>query len=195
MARSNEALSGLRNRTMMLILGGAALVLLIWYVGYFSPAGKHLAAINTQTQGAQTEQAQLNEQLAKLKTYSHETGKLMQLSDRLAAALPPTTDIYNYITALSNAGASAGVSIQSVSPNIPSVASGVSVIPVDLTVKGNYDQTLAFIKALYNLPRLTFITSVEISGGGGTTNRSTSLTDSLELDILATPTSSTSSSG
>jgi Tfp pilus assembly protein PilO len=197
MAISTDRLGALKNRTMMLIIGGAGLVLLIWFVAYFSPAGKQLGAINTKTQAAQTEQVQLNSQLARLRTYSKETGTLALLSDRLAAALPPTTDIYDYITALSNAGSAANMKILSIDPATATVAGPVSAIPVSVTASGTYDQTLAFIKDLYALPRLTVITSISLSGGGTTTSRTSVLQGTFSLYIFALPTQvkSTTNSG
>jgi Tfp pilus assembly protein PilO len=194
MASSTPTLGALKNRTMLLVIGGSVLVLLIWFVAYFSPSGKQLGTISTKTQSARTEQVQLDSQLARLRAYSKETGTLALLSDRLGAALPPTTDIYDYITALSNAGSAAHVQIQSVDPGLATTGGPVSTTTVGVTTMGSYDQTLAFIKALYALPRLTIITSVEISGGGSTTNRSTALQGNFELDIfsLSTPTKPTS---
>jgi len=188
MAGTSPALAGLRNRTMLLVIGGAVFVLLIWFVAYFSPAGKQLASVNAKTQTALVQQSQLDQQLARLRSYSKETGTLLQLSDRLSAALPPTTDIYDYLTALSNAAASAHVTIQSVSPSTPTTAGALSVIAVQVATTGSYDQTLAFIKALYALPRLTIISSLQISGGGSGSNRSVALQGSFALDIFALPT-------
>jgi Tfp pilus assembly protein PilO len=182
---------------MLLIIGATLLVLLIWFVAYFSPSGKQLSSVNAQTQTAQTEQAQLNEQLSRLKSYSKQTGALLQLSDRLTAALPTTTDIYNYITELSNAANATGAHIESVSPNAPGPAAPgkVSVISVGITASGTYDQLLAFMKALYALPRLTVISSVEIAGGGTSTNRSTPLDGTFQVAIFSLPTTAASTSG
>ncbi|HXQ19188.1 MAG TPA: type 4a pilus biogenesis protein PilO [Acidimicrobiales bacterium] len=191
MAGSPTALVGLRNRTMVLTIGGALFVLLIWFVAYFSPAGKQLASANTQTQAALVQQSQLDQQLARLRSYSKETSTLVQLSDRLSAALPPTVDIYDYITALSNAAVAAHVSIQNVSPTTPTSAGAVSVIQVNVTTTGTYDETLAFIKALYALPRLTIISSLQISGGGTSASRGTSLQGTFTLDIFSLPTAPT----
>jgi Tfp pilus assembly protein PilO len=185
MADTTDKLGALKNRTIVLIIGGSLLVLLIWFVGYFSPSGKQLAAIKTQTQTATSEQAQLNSQLARLRTYSNESGELALLSDRLGAALPPTTDIYDYITALSNAGAAADVKIQNIDPGTTTAGGPVSVTSVNISTTGTFDQTLAFIKDLYALPRLTVITSVQIVGGGAGTTRSASLQTSYSLDIFA----------
>jgi Tfp pilus assembly protein PilO len=199
MAAKGETLAGLRNRTMLLIIAGTLVVLLIWFVAYFSPSGKKLDSVNAQTQSAQTEQSELNAQLTRLRTYANQAGALIQLSDRLTAALPTTIDIYDYITALSNAAGSTGVNIQSISPSAPASAPGkVTVIPVEVTVQGDYDQMLAFMKALYALPRLTVIQSVQLSGGGANTNRGTQLSASFDLDIFAlagAPTTSTTTGG
>jgi Tfp pilus assembly protein PilO len=188
---ATDRLAGLKNRTMMLIIGGTVLALLIWYVAYFSPSGKQLRAVGTQTQTAQSEQAQLNTELIRLRSYSKETGTLALLSDRLTAALPATTDIYDYITALSNAGTAANVKITSIDPGAAAVVGPVSVIPVSISATGTYDQTLAFIKALYALPRLTVISSLDISGGGSQTSRSTDLQSTYSLDIFALPSATT----
>jgi Tfp pilus assembly protein PilO len=188
-------LGALRNRTMMLVIGGAVLVLLIWFVAYFSPSGKRLSAISTQTQAALTEQSQLNLQLARLRSYSKEAGTLALLSQRLTSALPPTTDIYDYITALSNAGSAANVKIASIDPGTAVAAGPVSVISVSLTASGDYDQMLAFIKALYALPRLTVISGVDLSGGGATSTRTASLTGSFSLEIFALPSAVAAAAG
>jgi Tfp pilus assembly protein PilO len=71
------------------------------------------------------------------------------------------------------------------------VVGPVSVIPVSISASGTYDQTLAFIKALYALPRLTVISSVDISGGGTQTTRSTALQSTYSLDIFALPSATT----
>jgi type IV pilus assembly protein PilO len=195
MPAGTAKLGALRNRTMMLVIGGSVLILLIWFVAYFSPSGKHLSAINTQTQAAKTEQSQLNSQLARLRTYSKETGTLALLSERLTSALPPTTDIYDYITALSNAGSAANVKIVSIDPGTAAAAGPVSVIPISLTAAGTYDQMLAFIKALYALPRLTVISSLEISGGGTATSRTSTLQGTFSLEIFALPSAVTPAAG
>ena len=191
-AGTSQALAGLRNRTMLLIIGGALVVLLIWFVAYFSPSGKQLSSVNAQTVSAQTQQAQLNEQLARLKVYANQAGALLQLSNRLTAALPSTTDIYDYITELSNAANATGVTILSVSPDTPTSTPGkVTLIPVQVSTQGSYDQMLAFMKALYALPRLTIMNSVQLSGGGSGTNRSTQLSASFDMDIFALPSAPT----
>ena len=184
---NTEILTMLRQRKVLIGASVALVVVLIWLVAVFVPEGHKLAAVNEKTAAAQTEQTNLEDRLAKLKSYSKESAEFEALSARLSAAVPTTTDVYDYITAISNAAAAAGVKVTSVDP-APAVSStGVAVVPVTVAVMGRYDQTLAFIKAIYALPRLTVITQVSITGGGAATSRSTGLTTQMSMDILAQP--------
>ena len=135
--------------------------------------------------GAAIQRPAAQDRLARLKTYSKESAEFEALSQRLTAAVPATSDVYDYITALSNAAAATGVDVTSVSPSSAVTGGNVAVVPVSLSVSGSYDQTLAFIKALYALPRLTIITQVSLTGGGNGTARSTGLTSEFSLYILA----------
>lgn len=182
-----EILAVMRQRKVLIGLVVGLFVLLIWLVAVFTPEGHKLAAVNTQTQAAQVQQTTLQDRLARLKSYSKESAEFEALSQRLTAAVPPTSDVYDYITAISQAAAATGVQVSSVDPSAPVTGGNVAVVPVTVAVTGSYDQTLAFIKALYAMPRLTIITQVSLSGGGNGTGRSTALTDQFSLDILAQP--------
>ena len=111
------------------------------------------------------------------------------MSKQLTAAVPNTADIFNYITALQNTATAAGVTVTTLSPTQPVAATGerFATIAVQMTVTGTYDDTLALIKGLYALPRLTSINTVSITGGGPTTNRSTALTTALALTAYTSP--------
>jgi len=182
---NSEVVAVLRQRKVLIGLAVGLFVVLLWLVAVFVPEGHKISAVNTQAQAAQAQQTALQDRLARLKTYSKESAEFEALSQRLTAAVPPTSDVYDYITAISNAAAATGVNVSDVSPSSAVTDGNVAVVPVTVTAAGNYDQTLAFIKALYALPRLTIITQVSISGGGTGTGRSTALADQFSLDILA----------
>jgi Tfp pilus assembly protein PilO len=184
---STEILTALRQRKVLIAAGVVLVVLLIWLVAVFVPEGHKLAAVNAKSQQAQAEQSVLQDRLARLKAYSKQSAEFEALSQQLTAAVPTTTDVYDYITAISNAATSTGMKVSGVSPSAAVASGTVATIPVTVSATGRYDQTLAFIKALYALPRLTVITSISISGGGTGSNRSTTLTDQFSLAILAQP--------
>ncbi len=184
----------LRQRRVLFAIGIALVVLLIWLLAVFNPEGHKLAAVNDSVQQAQSQQNALDARLAQLKAYSKESATFQALSSRLSSAVPATSDLYNYITEISNAASATGVSVQNVNPQTPVSEGNVAVIPLTVSVKGTYDQTLAFMKALYALPRLTVISSVQISGGGNNTSRSTPLSGEFDIDIFAQPAAAQSGS-
>jgi Tfp pilus assembly protein PilO len=184
---NSEIIGVLRQRKVLLATSVGLLVVLIWLVAVFVPEGHKLAAVDIKAQQAQTEQAALQARLMRLRGYSKESAQFQALGQRLTAAVPATSDVYDYITAISNAAAATGMQIASVDPAQPVTGGKIAVVPVTVGATGTYDQTLAFIKALYALPRLTIITDVSISGGGNGTSRSTGLTTQFSLDILAQP--------
>jgi len=177
----------LRQRRVLIAAAVALLVILIWMVALFLPEGRKVGTINVKVQAAQNEQVQLQDRLARLKSYSRESAKFEALQAKLTASVPSTTDIYDYITAISQIATATGIKVSNVDPQPAQASGNVSVIPVAISASGTYDQTLAFIKALYALPRLTLISNVSISGGGNNTNRGTVLNDQFSLEILAQP--------
>jgi Tfp pilus assembly protein PilO len=183
---SPEVLQMMRQRKVLLPALGVLLIALIWVIAVFDPQGHKLASVNASVQTAQNQQYALQARLDRLKIYSKESAQFEALASRLSTAVPSSTGVYDYITALSNAASSAGLKIQSIAP-APAVASGnVAAIPVVVSATGTYSQTLAFIEDLYALPRLTVIEQLSITGGGDGTSRSTTLTDEFNLDIFAT---------
>jgi Tfp pilus assembly protein PilO len=184
---NSDLLGVLRQRKVLVSAGVTLLVLLIWLVAVFNPEGHKLSNVNSEVQAAQSEQASLQARLDRLRVYSKESAVFEALGQRLSAAVPPTADFYDYITAISNAAAATHMAVSSISPGNPSSAGNVTAIPVVLAASGNYSQTLAFVKAIDALPRLTVITQLSISGGGTNSGRSTVLTDEFNMEILAQP--------
>lgn len=175
------------SRTLGIAIVVTLVVVLVWLLAFFNPQGHKLAGLQTQEQQARSQQLQLESQLAVLRADSKESPLLQALSQKLSAAVP-SSDGGNYVylgTTLPNTATAAGVHIESISPGAPVVAGGVSVTPISVATQGTYDQTLAFIKALYALPRLTVVTNVQLGGGGPKTNRATVLTETIALDIFA----------
>lgn len=183
MSDKTSSLDVLKNRTVLISIVVALLVVVIWLVAFFLPEGSKLSKLNTQEQTLQTQVAAGNAKVAALKREALNTPALEAMSHQLSAAVPSTADIFNYITSLQNAATAAGVTVNTLSPTQPSATTGqsFSTIAVQMDVTGTYDQILAFIKGLYGLPRLTSIESVAINGGGPTSNRGTLLTSAMAL--------------
>jgi Tfp pilus assembly protein PilO len=172
----------------VVLIGAAAVivVVLLWLFVFFKPQTSKLATLESQRTSLQQTLAQDRARLQRVREESHHVGQIQAIDAELRGYVPATEQLYTYIQAISGAGNKASVSITSLEPSTAVAASGSSytAIPIDAEVKGTYDQLLAFLNAIYNLPRLTDINSVDITGGGPGTNRSTVLSATLDLVIF-----------
>lgn len=169
-----------------LVALGALTVVLAWVFAFYLPQTHKLAALGSQRTSLQATVATDEARLQRVKTEAQHVTQIRAMYDQLEGYVPATENLYAYIHTISSAAKAAGVTITSLQPSALSAASGTgySAIPITAAVKGTYDHLLAFIKGLYDLPRLTDVNAVTISGGGPGTNRSTVLTASFELAIF-----------
>jgi Tfp pilus assembly protein PilO len=187
--KSSSIVAVLKNRTVMIALVAGLFVVLIWFVAFFSPQGKDLTKYKAQESQLQTQQAALQAQLTQLRATSNAAPQLEALQSAYVNLIPTTADIYNYINLMSTTATSAGVHLVSITPSsagTPVAGTSLQAIPISLITTGTYDTTLAFIKSIYSLPRLTVINSMTLAGGGPGTNRGTSLSETYSLTIYTT---------
>jgi Tfp pilus assembly protein PilO len=183
MSEGSTTLDALKNRTVIICIAVGLLVVVIWLVAFFLPQGSKLSKLNAKEQTLQTQVTAGNAKVAALKKQALNTPALQAMQKQLSTAVPATADIFNYITALQNTATAAGVTVSNLSPSQPELTTGESfaTIAVGMSITGTYDETLAFIKGLYALPRLTSINSIDFAGGGPGTSRSTPLNTSFSL--------------
>jgi Tfp pilus assembly protein PilO len=179
----------LRSPIVLISVGAAVVIVLVWLFAFFLPQGKKLNTLTTQQVQLQQEQAALNAQLAQLKKTSAATPQLLALQASFNVAVPPSANTYAYITTMYETTKAAGVTLTSITTGSPGAPSGgISPISVSLSTSGTYDQALKLIDLLNKLPRLTIINAVSMTGGGPNTTRSTSMTQSFSLTIFTTNT-------
>ena len=186
---SSNTVAVLKNRTVMIAIAAGLLIVLIWFLAFFSPQGKDLTKYKAQETQLQVQQSALEAQLAQLRATSKAAPQLEALQTQYANLIPPTADIYNYINIMSGTAATAGVHLVSITPaSAGSVVpgTGLQAIPISVVTQGTYDATLSFIKSIYALPRLTVINAMTLSGGGPGTNRSTVLAETYSMTIYTT---------
>jgi type IV pilus assembly protein PilO len=181
----------------VVLVGALALVVvvLVWLFVFFEPQSHKLASLDSEKVSLQQTLVQEQARLQQVRQESHHVGQIQAIDAKLKGYVPSSEELYTYIQALSGAGHQAGVTISSLQPSPPEPASGTSytAIPISAQVKGTYDQLVAFLHDIYNLPRLTDINSLTISGGGPGTSRSSALSATIDLVIFSSETASTSS--
>lgn len=172
----------------VVLIGVAALVAvaLVWLFAFFEPQSHKLGSLESQRTSLQQTLVADRARLQQVRRESHHVGQIQAIDARLQGYVPATEDLYTYIQTLSSAGKNAGVTISSLQPSALVAATGTSysAVPITAQVKATYDHLLAFLKAMYALPRLTDVNSVSISGGGPGTNRTTVLSATFDLVIF-----------
>lgn len=173
-------------RRMVLVGLVVAAVVVVWLFAFFLPQSRKLTSLQAERTALQQTVAQDDARLQHLRTEAHHVNQIDAMYRQLQGDVPATEQLYTYIHTISRAAASAGVSITSLQPSSLAAVSGTaySAVPITASVKGTYDHVLAFLKALYRLPRLTDVNTLSISGGGPGTNRGTVLSVSLQLAIF-----------
>lgn len=179
---------------VLLSAAGLLVVLLVWLFVFFVPQSHKLSSLQSEKASLQETVIHDNAKLLRVRRESHHVGQIQAIDSQLQGYVPATEDLYTFIQRLSTAGKSAGVTISSIQPStlVPVTGTSYSAIPVISQVKGTYNQLVAFIHAIYGLPRLTDINSLTITGGGPGTNRATQLSADFDLVIFTSQKASTS---
>ncbi len=183
----------LKRPRVLLSIVAAVLIVIIWTFAFFLPQGSTISSLKVQEASLQAKIQAGDATVARLRhTYQH-SAEIKTMQAKLNSAVPAKTDAYNYVQALSKVAAAAGVHLTSLSISSGSSSSTsasskgtsssatLNQLPVNMSVKGTYDQILSLLSKIYLLPRLTDINELTISGGGATSNRSTVLSANLML--------------
>jgi Tfp pilus assembly protein PilO len=171
------------NKRVIAIAVAVSVVLVgIWYVAIFSSQSKSLRNAHATVAAANSQAAGLRSQIAVLQ---QEKAQLPAATSKLAVLkldLPDTPALDKLIDDVNAAAAQAGVDWQTVSPSKPAtsaagtsqaVAGGLQAVTVGMQVNGGYKQVTDFISKLMTISRLLTVTSVNLSGVGASSPKST----------------------
>jgi len=193
----------LASQTSRWTAGAVLLTVLLLAATWFlliSPRRSDAAATADQTLSAQSQASLLQTQITQLKS---EFGNLRERRDELAAIkkqLPNEADVAGLVRNLQDYASASGVSLDSVEPGTPTIATGeagaaattakagdVVSIPMAISVSGDYFEAALFVKSLQTtLPRAFLITGLTTSEKEGATTTSG--------DVGATPTAAPTAS-
>ena len=137
---------------------------LFWWFAWMVPESSSLAtARSTQT----TLEATRNGLVLRLDALRTNAKKAAQQESFLAqfrTAIPPEPDAAGLVVEVYNLTSRDDVKLSSITDDSVLPAAGYSTIPVSIDVSGTHNGVEAFIKGLYDIPRLLTIQSLTISG-------------------------------
>jgi Tfp pilus assembly protein PilO len=171
------------------VLLTALLCLAVLAAGFLllvKPQHSKASSIKTETAGVQSQVEQLEAKLALLtqekKDITGEQAKLAQY----VRQLPPDPEEPTLLRKVQEAATKAEVDLQTLNPSAPTAYSpnggaavaGLEVIPVSMTISGDYFQTEEFLDALEGLQRSMLVDTFAISGTSGSTSATGSTSES-----------------
>lgn len=165
---------------------GVVVVVIAWVLAFYLPQTHKLQSLDSKQTTLQATLTADQARLLQLQKEAQHVTEIRAMYNRLNGYAPATGKVYTYIHTISHAAKSAGVTITSLQPGALQAVNGTtySAIQITASIKGTYDSMLSFIKGLYNLPRLTDVNAINVTGGGPGTNRGTVLAVTLELAIF-----------
>ena len=151
------------------IVGGALVVILIWYFVFYKPASDDLSKTQGELTTAERQQQTLEATLARLQDLDRNAPQQQANLQKLSAAIPSTPDLADFIFQANTAAADSGVDWVSIAPTPPaaSTTGGPTVIVLAIQVNGGFFQVLDYLNRLEDLQRLVVTDTISVAAGGG----------------------------
>lgn len=151
-------------RNVIAVAAGIAVLLLAWYLLLWSPKNSQIDAAHERRDATIAEAQQLEVRLQQLRLAAERLPELVELHDRVSAAVPQVPELAEFLLAANAAAKATGVEYLTVSPQPPAIdAAGPSKIGVAVTVKARYGQLLDFMQRLLDMPRVLVIDSMQVA--------------------------------
>lgn len=170
----------MNRRSLLIGLGAAFLVLLIWYFLLWNPRGNAIDAAKSRREAAEGQVAELTARLNQLRDAQRNEASTRAQIARLQEAIPDEANLAQFILDSNDAATRSGIDFLSISPTPPAAGSTVdaatgapvqgvvpSQITLSISITGGYFQVLDFVNRLTDLPRIVVIDGLTVSGGQG----------------------------
>ncbi|HEY5578419.1 MAG TPA: type 4a pilus biogenesis protein PilO, partial [Acidimicrobiia bacterium] len=155
----------MRRPVLLLVVLGALVVTIGWYLLFISSSNNEIAEANDQLELAQDEELRLETQLKRLQRIQENQLLYVEALGAVEAGIPPTPQEAALLDDLAALEAEAGVVLDGVTLSLPQALEGQDylVIPLSLVIEGQYFEVLGFVYGLEDLDRIVVIKSVTIS--------------------------------
>jgi Tfp pilus assembly protein PilO len=169
-----------------------AVIVVLAFLLIVNPKRAEVADAQKQLEQAQSEELTKVAQRASLQQAEAEAPANRKIIRQVEQQLPPTADPQGFILLLENAAAKAGVDLTQEAIQTPTAdASGVTKIPITITLSGTYFSLDEFLFQLETLPRAAKVINVSIAAGasGDATTVSGTLVMQVTVELYTTDTS------
>jgi Tfp pilus assembly protein PilO len=166
-----------------------AVIVVLAFLLIVNPKRAEVADAQSQLEAAQSEELTKVAQRASLQQAEAEAPANRKIIRQVEQQLPPTADPQGFILLLENAAAKAGVDLTQESIQSPTASeTGVTTIPINVTLSGTYFSLDEYLFQLETLPRAAKVTSVSIASGatGDATTVSGTLIMQVTIELYTT---------
>jgi|SRR6187200_788058 len=166
-----------------------AVIVVLAFLLIVNPKRAEVADAQSQLEAAQNEELTKVAQRASLQQAEAEAPANRKIIRQVEQQLPPTADPQGFILLLENAAAKAGVDLTQESIQSPTASeTGVTTIPINVTLSGTYFSLDEYLFQLETLPRAAKVTSVSIASGatGDATTVSGTLIMQVTIELYTT---------
>ena len=172
------------------ILAGVimAVIAVLAFLLIVNPKRAEVADAQSKLEEAQGQELTKVAQRATLQQAEAEAPANRKIIRQVEQQLPPTADPQGFILLLKNAAVKAGVDLTQEAIQSPTAGeTGVTTIPINVTLSGTYFSLDEYLFQLETLPRAAKVTSVSIAGGAGdTTTVSGTLVMQVTIELYTT---------
>ena len=158
----------MNKRAPLIAAGAAVLLVALTYMFLVKPKMADVAAAKVTLTQKQSEATTLQTLLATLRDDQANATKFQATIDMVDQKVPPIMDQQGILALLRLTAEQAGVDHTAVTFGTPtiSLASGVSLVPVSVTVQGRYFTIAEFFSKIEALPRAAKVVQFTLSPGG-----------------------------
>jgi Tfp pilus assembly protein PilO len=173
---------------LIAIIGGAVVLILLWYLVLFSPTSSDLKHARADVAAAQSHKQELENTIRRLTELSKNAPQQQASLNALKAGIPPNPDLGGFILQANDIASTAGIDWLSIAPAPPVATIGgqSSTIAVSMQIDGGFFQVLDYLNRLEDLPRLVIVDTISVSAGGATANTGTSGSTGSVTDTTTT---------
>jgi Tfp pilus assembly protein PilO len=198
------------NKAQTWYIGTAVVAVLVLVAGWFllvAPAKSNASDLQAQADSVVQQNAATQVQLDQLKAQSKNLPAQEAQIAAIQTRIPTNPALPTLIRTLSDQAKAAGVSLDSLTPGTPTLASGsttgtatattatpvapgkVSQIPVSLKVTGNFANVRLFLNGLESMQRAFLVTGLAIAQNAAATTTATagSLSTTITGDVFMAP--------
>jgi Tfp pilus assembly protein PilO len=142
-----------------------AILAVIMVVALIAPKASQVRTTNKKVDEATALQASLQTQLERLQAEAKDAPKERKKLKSLETQIPSTADLPGLIRTLNATAEKSGVDFATLAPGNPTGAGALTVIPIQITIKGTFFATDQYLYLLENLPRVSKVVTISITPG------------------------------